>query len=148
MRTVLGLTFLLGLISLIVPLKFLGISTRRRGALVMVASFGLVAIYGLIFDSSNNASRSSTSTANVSPATATASPASATPSKSNEVPAIESKWRDSGQKDKMRNRTTQYATLNSDKELSFYFPYNRGSTGELTLLVSPKYGKDVHLQMG
>jgi hypothetical protein len=57
MRALLSLAFLLGLISLIVPLKFLGISTRRRGLLVMVAAFGLTAIYGLIFDSSTSTSQ-------------------------------------------------------------------------------------------
>ena len=140
MRALIGLTFLLGLISVIVPLKFLGISTRKRGLLVMVAAFGLSAIYGLIFDSATSATRPSNSTANVASASAPSSTSASSP-------AIESKWRYSEQEDKMRNQTTKYAELDSDNLLSFDFPYNGGSTGDLMLRVSAKYGKDVILEV-
>ena len=135
MRALIGLTFLLGLISVIKPLKFIGISTRKRGLLVMVAAFGLSAIYGLIFDSTNSASSPSTSTAS----------ASATTSKSPSSP--DAKWRYSDEEDKMRNQITKYAELDSDNLLNFEFPYNGGSTGDLMLRISPKYGKDVILEV-
>jgi hypothetical protein len=138
MRALLGLAFLLGLISVIVPLKFIGISTRKRGLLVMVAAFGLSVIYGLIFDLPNSNRQTSTSTANVG---------SAPSSNSTSSSAIESKWRYSEQEDKMRNQTTKFAELDSDNALSFDFPYNGGSTGELTLRNSPKYGKHVLLEV-
>jgi hypothetical protein len=41
----------------------------------------------------------------------------------------------------------RYASLESDKQLSFGFPYNGGSTGKLTLRISPKYGRDVILEI-
>lgn len=134
MRALIGLTFLLGLISLIKPLKFLGISTRKRGLLVMIAAFGVSAIYGLLFDSTNSASSPSTSTTNAASATTSSSPSTAT-------------WRYSEDEDKMRNQITKYAELDSDNQLFFDFPYNGGSTGELSLRVSPKFGKDVILQV-
>jgi hypothetical protein len=143
MRALLGLAFLLGLISVIVPLKFIGISTRKRGLLVMVAAFGLIAIYGLIFDppSNNNNNRQATSSkVNVASASARSSNSIASS-------AIESKWRYSEEEDKMRNQTTRFAALDSDNALSFDFPYNGGSTGELTLRISPKFGKDAVLQV-
>ena len=134
MLALIGFTFVFGLINVIKPLNILGISTRRRGLMVILASFGLSVIHNFI--SANNANQPSTSTASTSSATA-GLPYS---------PSV-SRWRYSEQLDKMRNQTTRYASLNSDNELSFQFPYNGGSTGELTLRVSPKYGKDVILQV-
>lgn len=139
MRALIGLTFLLGLASVIKPLKFIGISTRKRGLLVMAAAFGLAAIYVLISHSTNSAgSISSTPTANV---------ASMSPSRSSASTPALSKWEYHQQEDKMRNQSTKYASLDSDNALSFDFPYNGGSMGELVLRNSPKYGKDLMLQI-
>jgi hypothetical protein len=145
MRIIIGLTFLLGLISVFVPLKFLGITTRRRGVMLIVVSFGLAALYGLIFDPANTGSKPSNSTTSASAATPSAATSAALTSRSST--AKPSNWRYSEQQDKMRNQTTRYASLESNNQLSFDFPYNGGSTGTLTLRLSPKYGKDVILQI-
>ena len=49
MRLILILAFFLGLISIVVPLKFLGITTRRRGVIVMILSFGILVLYSAAF---------------------------------------------------------------------------------------------------
>jgi hypothetical protein len=145
MQIIIGLTFLLGLISVVVPLKFLGITTRRRGLMLIVASFGIAALYGLIFDPANTGGKPSNSTKTAS----AASPSAATSATSNSrsSTAAPSNWQYRQQEDKMRDQITRYASLESDNQLSFDFPYNGGSTGRLTLRISPKYGKDVMLRI-
>jgi len=48
-------------------------------------------------------------------------------------PKKEYLWRYVTQKDEMDNSTDYFATLNSDNQLNFKFPYSGGSTGVLTL---------------
>lgn len=56
-------------------------------------------------------------------------------------------WNYSSQVDKMGRGTTEFASLDSVNQVSFDFPYNGGSTASLVIRNSPKYGKDVLLEI-
>lgn len=61
------------------------------------------------------------------------------------LPAIA--WNYQESTDKMRNETTKYASITSSNKVSFGFPYQGGSTMELTIRKSPKYGKDIVIEI-
>jgi hypothetical protein len=58
------------------------------------------------------------------------------------TPVVTSLWSYTTSEDKMRNATTQHASITSINALNFEFPYNGGSTTDLTLRKSPKFGND------
>ena len=105
----------------------------------MIISFASIVFYGLIFNppTASQPVTQPARTAEAGPSSTDAHPS--TPARSN--------WQYQEQKDKMRNQTTRYASLESDNQLSFDFPYNGGSTGKLLLRISPKYGKNVILEV-
>lgn len=49
--------------------------------------------------------------------------------------------------DEMTDAETYYATVESENEVEFEFPYNGGSTLGLTLRKSPKFGTDVYIKI-
>lgn len=61
------------------------------------------------------------------------------------IAAVPSNWNYNESTDAMRGKTTYFACVNSDNELNFDFPYGGGSTGQLCLRNSPKFGRDVIL---
>jgi hypothetical protein len=60
--------------------------------------------------------------------------------------ASESKWTYDTKEDRMRNKITHYAQLDSDNKLDFAFPYSGGSTGMIVLRNGPR-GKDAMLMV-
>ena len=111
----------------------------------LALSFSLIGFMACTVDSGTNASSNSSVTTG-SPSTAgnpANTPATSSPSSSTQS----SDWRYDEREDKMRNQTTRWAELDSNNRLVFDFPYEGGSTGTLSLRVSPKYGKDVMLQV-
>lgn len=54
-------------------------------------------------------------------------------------------WVYDSQHDDMRNQTTYAAYTTSTNSLNFSFPYSGGSTAQLYLRQSPKYGNDIYL---
>ena len=144
MHVIFGLIFLVGLISLVVPLKFLGISSRGMALLVVGASLGLSVIYTVITSSSQSPSSSQNLPAGTSKVPALDNSTSSSELSAN---ASSSNWRYDEQQDKMRNQTTRYAALDSDNKLTFDFPYGGGSTGALRQNKEVKFGKDVILEI-
>ena len=47
----------------------------------------------------------------------------------------------------MSEKTTFFATLTSDNEVNFDFPYDGGSSLSITVRQDPKYGKDVYFKI-
>lgn len=63
------------------------------------------------------------------------------------VPLSSSAWQYQEQSDKMRGAKTKHASIDSSNSVQFGFPYGGGSTLELYLRKSPKYGSGVILQI-
>ena len=49
--------------------------------------------------------------------------------------------------DEMTDKTTYYATIESENEVKFDFPYNGGSSLTLTIRDSPQYGKNIYIKI-
>lgn len=141
--------FLLGLGILLVPFVFVwwllksGYSTLAR-----IAGFGWLALVLLIaFANSNHTNPATTAVSSQSKSTTTVatdsgsqSPLAAAPTKS------ASKWSYSEDVDQMRGSKTRYASVTSENELSFGFPY-KGGRATLTLRRRPEDGLNVILDV-
>lgn len=57
------------------------------------------------------------------------------------------KWEYNESADEMSEKTTFFATLTSDNEVNFDFPYDGGSSLSITVRQDPKYGKDVYFRI-
>ena len=57
------------------------------------------------------------------------------------------KWEYNESVDEMSEKTTFFATLTSDNEVNFDFPYDGGSSLSITVRQDPKYGKDVYFRI-
>lgn len=119
-----------------------GHSTRSR-----VISF----IWLVITLGGYGAAGSGSSTADETAATGTNAVASATTSgdtKADEAPAApRSKWRYNESHDEMRDDTSKFATVRSENELDFEFPYNGGSGAEITVRRNKRDGLDVYIKV-
>ncbi|MDE7369812.1 MAG: hypothetical protein K2N08_08620 [Muribaculaceae bacterium] len=49
--------------------------------------------------------------------------------------------------DEMTDKTTYYASIESENEVEFDFPYNGGSSLTLTIRNSPQYGKNIYIKI-
>ena len=49
--------------------------------------------------------------------------------------------------DEMTDKTTYYASIESENEVKFEFPYNGGSSLTLTIRDSPQYGKNMYIKI-
>ena len=58
-----------------------------------------------------------------------------------------SKWKYGESEDEMTGKKSYYASLTSDNEVEFEFPYQGGSSLSITVRKSPKYGKDVYFNI-
>ena len=56
-------------------------------------------------------------------------------------------WKISTSKDEMRGSTDTFASIESDNEVEFEFPYNGGSTLSIVVRESQKFGTDVYLSI-
>lgn len=56
-------------------------------------------------------------------------------------------WEISTSKDEMRGTIDTYASIESDNEVDFEFPYNGGSTLSITVRESQKFGTNVYLSI-
>ena len=54
-------------------------------------------------------------------------------------------WKISSSKDEMRGSTDTFASIESDNEVEFEFPYHGGSTLSIVVRESQKFGTDVYL---
>ncbi len=63
----------------------------------------------------------------------------------NQLP--KSNWSYSESIDEMTDKTTFLASVTSENEVNFDFPYNGGSVLTLTIRQSPQYGKDIYIKI-
>jgi hypothetical protein len=61
--------------------------------------------------------------------------------------APRTKWRYSESHDEMRDDTSKFATIRSENELDFEFPYNGGSGAEITVRRNKRDGLDVYIRI-
>lgn len=99
-------------------------------------------IVGIISHSESN-SRESTSTRH----TTAVSEEGKQDSIPRKPPPPVSKWQYEQSEDKMRNAVSRFASLESNNQVDFDFPYNGGSSAEIVLQNSPRYGKAIRLQV-
>jgi hypothetical protein len=128
------------------------VSTRKRAALAAVAIFVGLPVLAAIFGDREKPLPDK-SVASVAPTVASAVRTStakavtrATPAKAPTPAPTPTKWRYSQDADKMRGTVTTYASLESDSELHFGFPYG---TNRATLVIRrrPSDGLNVMLQV-
>ena len=119
---------------------------KSTGCILAIGVVALLGVVGVIGSSSSQKAAGSAS----SPSSATAtgdgsSDPTATPSQLNAAPT--SKWTYTESSDEMRGTKSHSASLVSDNELDFKFPYSGGSSATLTLRKGATHGLNVILRM-
>jgi hypothetical protein len=117
---------------------------------VVVGFFVLTTVIGLLaaIFVKGESSKEGGAAAGVAATPAAASSASATASAPAAPVAPEAKnWKYSTSEDKMRNETTYFAHTTSLNSVSFDFPYNGGSSADLTVRQNQKYGLNIYLDI-
>lgn len=110
----------------------------KKGCLIAVGVFFLIGVLGALFspdeqkDSSTTEKKEQTVTEKESLST--------------EVEE-KTKWKYIESEDEMTEKKSYFASITSDNEVDFDFPYQGGSSLSITVRKSPKYGKDVYFKI-
>lgn len=117
----------------------------KKGCLIAIGVFFLLGVIGSLLP---NDKKESSSKEKKDPIVEAKDTAGGEKSKSKDSKVEEkTKWKYSENEDEMTEKKSFFASLRSDNEVDFEFPYDGGSYLSITVRNSPKYGKDVYFSI-
>ena len=110
----------------------------KKGCLIAIGVFFLIGVIGALLSPDD---QKNTSTKEQKEQTVTEQKTQSTDIEE------KTKWRYAENEDEMTGKKSYFASITSDNEVEFDFPYQGGSSLSITVRKSPKYGKDVYFSI-